>query len=71
MERNQQNFSAWLNGLYICNAIAACFSKSARYMDKPISFEPQEEEEQPVKLQGAVTQFSAYAMMFNQTFDTP
>lgn len=29
------NFSAWLNGVYIQNAIASVFSKNCRYPQKP------------------------------------
>ena len=30
------NYSAWLQGLYVANAIGACFSKNGKYMSQPI-----------------------------------
>lgn len=32
------NYGAWLNGLYVANAIGSCFSKNSKYPEKPIDF---------------------------------
>ena len=34
--QNRVNFTAWVNGLYVTHAVAACFSKNSKYPSKPI-----------------------------------
>lgn len=39
MTRNQNNFSAWLSGIYQVKAIVSAFNKNANYFDQPIDFD--------------------------------
>jgi len=34
--QNRLNLTAWVNGVYIQHAVASCFSKSAKYPQKPL-----------------------------------
>ena len=65
-EQEQINIAAWLNGLYIQQAIAACFSKGVKYPEKPFSLDKDESKEIDVK--EAAVRFEAIAIMFNQQF---
>lgn len=38
-KRDENNFNAWLQGQYMLDAIAACFTKSGKYPEKPYEFE--------------------------------
>ena len=44
------NFNAWINGIYIQNAISSVFSKGSNYPSKPIElFKNKEDEELSIK----------------------
>ena len=44
------NFNAWINGIYIQNAISSVFSKGSSYPSKPIElFQNKEDEELNIK----------------------
>lgn len=36
IEKQKIDFNAWLQGYYVCKAIATCFSKGQKYPKKPI-----------------------------------
>lgn len=42
-ERDRLNFHAYMTGIYIRDAISACFSKNGKYPDKPYDLRSQEE----------------------------
>ena len=44
---NRENVNAWLIGMYVCDSIAACFSKNHKYPKKPIDLDakPKSDEE--------------------------
>jgi len=62
--REQANFTAWLQGLYIARAIAANFSKNVRYYSEPIDFN-----KQPDDAKAAFERFSIYVEVFNAQFE--
>lgn len=63
--RDNINFAAWLTGVYVTNAIGACFGKNHRYPNEPISFETADAE---AKGDNEAKKFEAYAIAFNQQF---
>lgn len=82
IRQEEQNYLAWLNGLYICKALASVpqfvngfVPKGARiepYFDKPIEFKPaaaqsKEEEKEQLK-QNAVNHMTKLASIFNKQF---
>ena len=80
-QRERANEDAWLHGLYVQQAIAACFSdkkKPVRYPDKPIGNddgdagkrrpdEPEKPKQSPTEK--ARTLFEVAAIRFNAKFD--
>ena len=56
------NLSAWLNGLYVQNAIASVFAKNARYPKKPLDiFKPVK----PKTVQQEGADFERYVLQYN------
>ena len=58
--KEQTNFTAWLNGIYISHAISACYSKNAVYPEIPLdlSGKSNNDEQDAIK-------FEAWALAFN------
>lgn len=42
-ERDRMNFHAYMTGVYVRDAIGACFSKNGKFPDKPYDLRSQEE----------------------------
>lgn len=59
----RKNRDMWIQGLYIMNAVGACFSKDAKYPSEPIDFTPKTIEEQ---VEEADFKFRQYAMARNE-----
>lgn len=57
------NYIAWLTGLYMTHAIAACFSKNKKYPEKPFESMKQEQANWT-----HAERFEAWAMAFNKRF---
>ena len=55
--------AAYYQGLYVQQAVASCFSKSAKYPKKPLSLEPKE------KALSGEEQFRLLVEEFNKQFD--
>ena len=67
IEKNEfTNYTAWLNGIYILKAIAACFAKNEAYPETPISTEKIEDD---VAMDALVRRFEATAKVFNKKFN--
>ena len=64
-EQKRESMLAWSIGLYAAHAIAACFSKNAKYPDAP-GFA--EEENEKVEASRDSQMFEAYAIAFNNRF---
>ncbi|MDU6263707.1 MAG: hypothetical protein E6600_04300 [Anaerocolumna aminovalerica] len=56
------NVGAWLNGLYVTRAIAACFSKNDKYPENPININSDKSEK---SLDEHASNFMEYAVAFN------
>lgn len=59
------NYTAWLNGIYVANAIGSCLSKNSHYPEKPIEFNNKENQG---KAQASI--FEAWAIAFNKDFES-
>lgn len=81
-DRDRSNMDAWLHGVYVCRAIAACFGgkkNRSKYPDEPIALETDEPEakqapkHEPKKEPPASTKarqlMEVWAVNFNQRFD--
>lgn len=64
-KRDEINLAAWLNGYYVSSAIAANFSKNAKYISEPIDLSGKKVEE--TGLNPDAVKFSAWAKRFNKT----
>lgn len=63
---NMADYSSWLNGMYVMEAISSLFSKNVDYPDKPHHLKDMENslrEESPEKF--AAMEFSNWAMAYN------
>lgn len=56
--------AAWLQGIYMSRAIAACFSKNVQYFERPIELSGKQE---PPEAGAAM--FGAWAEEFNKNFE--
>lgn len=63
-EADNIDATAWLNGIYISRAIAACFARNSNYPKKPLG--GKEKEKTAVQM---ATEFEALAQVYNQQFD--
>lgn len=65
LKNQHENYLAWLNGAYIHEAIASCFSKrqDARYPDRP--HEPSSRSADDSTMRRRVEEFKAFVMMKN------
>lgn len=62
IQQARMNLNAWLNGLYVQNAVASVFSKSARYPKKPFDmFKPLK----PKTAEEEGADFLRYVMQYN------
>lgn len=66
----EMNYRAWINGLYVQNAIGSAFSKRGKYPDKPFRFNESINEkvsgEKPKSKERV--QMEVIAMMWNKQF---
>lgn len=66
----EQNYFAWLQGMYYMEAIAACLSKNAHYPKEPYSThkqpEPQTKEEEEQVMMNAAEGFAAFIFAKNK-----
>lgn len=60
--QEEVNFTAWLNGIYVSSAIAACLGENSPYPEKPISFDGKNQEQ---KTSFDAKKFHAFAIAFN------
>ena len=58
-----KNFNAWLNGIYIAQAIGSCFSKQAKYPEQPIDFNKKQDGKKDATI------FEAWTIAFNREFE--
>ena len=63
--QEEVNFTAWLNGVYITNAIATCFSENHQYPNMPISLSGKDEGD---TVNAQAQKFDAFAIQFNENF---
>ena len=63
--QEENNTKAWLEGMYITHAIAACFSRNAKYPEYPIELNSSALDQQS---KTEAQKFEAYAISFNQEF---
>lgn len=61
---NMRNFNAWLNGIYVAQAIGSCFSKQDKYPEQPIDFKESKKDSKK-----DATIFEAWAIAFNRDFE--
>lgn len=61
---DDENYSAWLHGKYVLEAIAACFGKNNKYPSVPYGKENNEETSKPIS---DAERFAIYAMQFNKS----
>ena len=62
-EREIINYTAWLNGIYIRDAIGSCLSKNGHYPDKPLDLKMK-----PLTVKENAEQFGNFATAFNNKF---
>lgn len=65
----QSNYAAWISGIYATYAIASAMSEHTEYPEKPLALYENEHDIAERKAQES-QMFSAYAAMFNRSFDT-
>jgi hypothetical protein len=58
------NLTAWLNGQYVAEAIAACFGKNHKYPSQPIDLSGKP----TIPPETEVIMFDAWATVFNERF---
>jgi hypothetical protein len=63
-ERALINYTSWLTGLYISHSIGACFSKNAKYPDKPFDLTAKEQDSKD-----DAERFGAWAIAFNHKYE--
>lgn len=61
MRSKVTDYTAWLNGVYVAKAIASCFSKGAKYPDKPFGTETKEVSPED--------EFKLFIEVFNSRFE--
>lgn len=67
------DYTAWLNGRYISEAIGSCFSKKAKYPTQPYSYKNLEQNENisdDLRAEIAAKKFEAFAEVFNKKFES-
>lgn len=64
-EQERMNLTAWLNGLYVQNAIASVFNKKAKYPSKPFNLSGHKKtaKEEGMDFERYVQQFNAQRKM--------
>lgn len=60
------NLTAWLNGVYVQHAVASCFSKGAKYPQKPLDIFGTEKKATPEQ---EVAMFESFMHMHNAQMD--
>lgn len=62
------NYEAWLNGLYIRQAVASIFSKNGKYPDKPIDNSGSTERNSQETEMNFKSKFEVWAKIHNEKF---
>lgn len=65
IQRDYQNQDAWLNGIYVLNAVNAALSEKAAYPEKPFVLNEDEVEKQEDACERGIAHMTAFAAAFN------
>lgn len=72
-EYDRIDYTSWLQGRYLMQAVGACFSKKSQYPTQPYSYKNIEQNENisdELRAEIAAKKFEAYAEVFNKKFES-